>query len=337
MNKRILLAKRPEGLPGEDTWTYEEVEIPEVQDGEFLVQHHYISLDPAMRGWLRDQRSYIAPVAVGDVMRAASVGKIVESKHSLFPEGSYVAGWGGVQQYCVTDGAGWYTVDPALAPLETYIGTLGMPGMTAYFGLLEVGKAKVGDTVLVSGAAGAVGSVVGQIAKIHGCRTVGIAGGPEKCKYLVDELGFDGAIDYKNENIREGIKTHCPKGVDVYFDNVGGEILNTALTRINRGARVVICGAISQYNSTEPVKGPSNYMSLLVNSASMIGFVVMNYRHRYKEAALTMGQWLAEGKLKSREDVYNGIDNFHNTFLRLFSGAKLGKLVLNVLEAEDLS
>ncbi len=337
MNKRILLAKRPEGLPQEDTWTCDEVEIPEVQDGEFLVQHHYISLDPAMRGWLRDQRSYIAPVAVGDVMRAASVGEIVTSKHSLFPEGAYVAGWGGVQQYCVTDGAGWYTVDPALAPLETYIGTLGMPGMTAYFGLLEVGKAKVGDTVLVSGAAGAVGSVVGQIAKIHGCHIVGIAGGPEKCKYIVDELGFDGAIDYKNENIREGIKTHCPKGVDVYFDNVGGEILNTALTRINRGARVVICGAISQYNATEPMKGPSNYMSLLVNSASMIGFVVMNYRHRYKEAALTMGQWLAEGKLKSREDVYNGIANFHQTFLRLFSGEKLGKLVLNVLEAEDLS
>lgn len=330
MNQRILLAQRPDGLPDENTWTQDEVPIPELQEGEFLVEHHYISLDPAMRGWIRDQRSYIAPVEVGAVMRAASVGEVVKSNHSLFPVGSFVAGWGGVQQYSVTDGTGWYTVDPSLAPLETYIGTLGMPGMTSYFGLLEVGKAREGDTVLVSGAAGAVGSVVGQIAKIHGCRVVGIAGGPEKCKYLVEELGFDGAIDYKNDDVREGIKTHCPKGVDVYFDNVGGEILDIALTRIRRGARVVICGAISQYNATTPFKGPSNYMSLLVNSASMIGFVVMDYRHRYKEAAQAMGQWLAEGKLKSREDVYEGIDNFHSTFLRLFSGEKLGKLVLKV-------
>ena len=330
----MLLAKRPDGLPDSDTWSLEEAPIPEPKEGEFVVQQHYISLDPAMRGWLREQRSYIPPVQIGEVMRAGSVGQVVTSKNPTFEVGSYVAGWGGVQQYIATDGAGWYPVDPSLAPLPTYIGALGMPGMTAYFGLLDVGKAKEGDTVLVSGAAGAVGSVVGQIAAIKGCQVVGIAGGPEKCTYLVEELGFDSAIDYKNDDIREGMKRTCPNGVDVYFDNVGGDILDAALTRIRRGARIVICGAISQYNTTSAIKGPSNYLSLLVNRASMTGFVVMDYSKRYKEAALAMGQWMAQGKLKSREDIYKGIENFHETFLRLFSGQKLGKLVLNVLEED---
>jgi NADPH-dependent curcumin reductase CurA len=213
-----------------------------------------------------------------------------------------------------------------------YIGTLGMPGMTAYFGILEVGKIKEGDVVLVSGAAGAVGSVVGQIAKIKGCRVIGIAGGPEKCKYVVDELGFDGAIDYKNESVHAGIKEHCPKGIDVYFDNVGGDILDAALAKIRMHARIVICGAISQYNNTTAIKGPSNYLSLLVNRGTMQGMVVLDYATKYKEAAMNMGMWLAQGKLKSKEDIYDGIENFHSTFERLFTGDKKGKLVLKVLE-----
>jgi NADPH-dependent curcumin reductase CurA len=216
--------------------------------------------------------------------------------------------------------------------MPAYIGTLGMPGMTAYFGILEVGKIKAGDIVLVSGAAGAVGSIVGQIAKIKGCTVVGIAGGPDKCKYLTDTLGFDAAIDYKNENVATALKAACPKGIDVYFDNVGGEILDIALARLRMHGRIVICGAISQYNNTGPIKGPSNYLSLLVNRGTMQGMVVMDYAKDYKQAAFEMGTWMAQGKLISREDIYEGIENFHETFTRLFTGEKLGKLVLKVLE-----
>ena len=331
MNKQLKLAKRPVGMPEADTWTLEEGEIPTIDDGQILVKQHYISLDPAMRGWMNDSRSYIPPVQIGEVMRAGSVGEVIESKHPKFDVGDFVSGWGGVQQYAATDGSGWYKVDPNLAPLPTYIGTLGMPGMTAYFGILEVGKIEEGNTVLVSGAAGAVGSIVGQISKIKGCRVVGIAGGPVKCQYLVDELGFDAAIDYKNENVQKAIRATCPDGVDVYFDNVGGDILDAALTRINRGARIVICGAISQYNNREAIKGPSNYLSLLVNRASMTGMVVMDYASGYQDAGMQMGMWMMQGKLKSREDVYEGIENFYDTFKRLFTGDKMGKLVLKVL------
>ena len=333
MNKQLKLAKRPVGLPQADTWTLETSPIPTPKEGEVVIKQLYISLDPAMRGWLNDVRSYIPPVQIGEVMRAGSVGQVIASKHPHYKVGMYLSGYGGVQQYVVTDGSGgWYAVDPSLAPLPTYIGTLGMPGMTAYFGILEVGAIKEGEVVLVSGAAGAVGSIVGQIAKIKGCRVVGIAGGPEKCKYLIDELGFDGAIDYKNEDVRAGIRRECPKGIDVYFDNVGGEILDIALTRIRRHARIVICGAISQYNNTTAIKGPSNYLSLLVNRARMEGMVVMDYAKDYKKAAMEMGMWIAQGKMKSKEDVYEGIENFYDTFLRLFSGEKLGKLVLKIDE-----
>ena len=266
-------------------------------------------------------------------MRAGSVGKVIKSNnHPKLKEGDFVSGWGGVQQYTVTDGENWYPVDPALAPLPMYIGTLGMPGMTAYFGILREGKIKEGDVVLVSGAAGAVGSIVGQIAKIKGCRVVGIAGGEAKCKYVVEELGFDAAIDYKSEDIYDALKRECPKGIDVYFDNVGGEILDAALARLRMGARVVICGAISQYNNRENVRGPKNYLSLLVNRASMKGMIVFDYAADYGKAAQEMGQWLKEGKLKSKEDIYEGIENFPETFTRLFTGDKMGKLVLKVLE-----
>ena len=319
-------------MPDPSTCTMEQKEVPSPKDGQILVKHHYISLDPAMRGWMNDVKSYIPPVQLGEVMRAGSVGEVIESKNPNFQKGDFVTGWGGVQQYALTDGKGWYKVDPNLAPLTTYIGTLGMPGMTAYFGILEVGKIKEGDIVLVSGAAGAVGSVVGQIAKIKGCTAIGIAGGPEKCQYLIDELGFDGAIDYKNENIKSKLRELCPEGIDVYFDNVGGEILDIALTRLRRHARIVICGAISQYNNKEAVKGPSNYLSLLVNRARMEGMVVMDYGKDFGKAAMEMGMWMAQGKLKTREDVYEGIENFYDTFTRLFTGDKMGKLVLKVIE-----
>lgn len=333
MNKQLILKKRPVGLPGEDTWAFQTSEIPEPKEGEVLVETHYISLDPAMRGWINDSKSYIEPVALDAVMRAGTIGKVVKvNNHPRFKEGDVLTGWGGVQQYFTTNGEGHFKVDTNLAPMTKYIGALGMPGMTAYFGITEVGKIKEGDRVLVSGAAGAVGSVVGQIAKIKGCQVVGIAGGSEKCKYVVEELGFDACIDYKSENIYDGLKEHCPKGIDVFFDNVGGEILDAALAKLRRGARVVICGAISQYNNSE-IQGPKNYLSLLVNRATMQGMVVFDYADRYKEAGMQMGMWMMAGQLKTEEDVYEGIENFYSTFTRLFNGDKRGKLVLKIKES----
>ena len=286
-----------------------------------------------MRGWLNDSKSYIPPVAIGDVMRAGSIGKVIRSNnHPKFKVGDTLTGWGGVQQYVVTNGDSWYKVDDSKVPMPLFISTLGMPGMTAYFGITEVGKIKEGDVVLVSGAAGAVGSVVGQIAKLKGCTVVGIAGGEEKCDYLVNELGFDAAIDYKSEQIYQALKEKCPKGIDVYFDNVGGEILDAALTRLRMHARIVICGAISQYNNKVKVKGPSNYLSLLVNRATMQGMVVMDYAKDYGRAAQEMAGWIMQGKLTSREAIFEGIENFYETFGRLFSGGKQGKLILKVIE-----
>ena len=328
-NIQVKLANRPEGLPGPSDWSIETSDVGTISGGEVLVENHYISLDPAMRGWIRDVKSYIPPVQIGEVMRAGSVGKVVQSNNDKFPVGSYVTGWLGVQKYAITDGKGLFQVQEGMVPLPVYLGTLGMPGMTAYFGLLEVGQPKEGETVLVSGAAGAVGSVVGQIAKIKGCRVIGIAGGPEKCQYIVDELGFDGAIDYKNEDVHQGLKKHCPSGIDVYFDNVGGEILDHALSRINMHARIPICGAISQYNSTT-VQGPANYLSLLVNRARMEGFIVMDYAKDYSKAAMEMAGWMMSGKLKSKEHIIDGIEEFPNAFLKLFNGDKMGKLVLKV-------
>jgi len=334
MNKKLILAKRPTGMPTKDTWESQSSEIPKAEKGQVVVKTHYISLDPAMRGWMNDARSYIPPVEIGAVMRAGTIGEVIEAnEHDTFKVGDILTGWGGVQQYFATDGDGHFKVDTNLAPMTKYLGALGMPGMTAYFGITEVGKIKEGDRVLVSGAAGAVGSIVGQVAKIKGCEVVGIAGGPEKCAYVVNELGFDACIDYKNGSVAAGIKEHCPKGIDVYFDNVGGEILDHALARLRRNARVVICGAISQYNDTQ-ITGPKNYLSLLVNRATMQGMVVFDYADRYREAAMQMGQWMMQGKLKTEEDVYEGIDNFYETFLRLFNGDKRGKLILKILEDE---
>ncbi len=329
-NRQFTLAARPVGFPKPSDWNFGEEQLGSPEEGEVLVKIHYISLDPAMRGWMNDRKSYIRPVRIGEVMRAGTAGEVLESRHPGFKPGDFVTGSQGVQEYAIVKGEHLIKVDPALAPLTSYLGTLGMPGMTAYFGLLDTGQPKAGETVLVSGAAGAVGSVVGQIAKIKGCKVVGIAGGPVKCDYLIDELGFDGAIDYKNESVRDGLKRECPDGVDVYFDNVGGEILDTVLTRINMRARIVICGAISQYNNTTPVKGPSNYLALLVNRARMEGIVVFDNAANYGKAAREMAQWMMEGKLKSKEHVEEGIENFPQVMLKLFSGDKMGKLVLKV-------
>jgi len=332
MNKQLLLEKRPEGLPDKETWRYVTQPIPEPKDGEVLIQHHYISLDPAMRGWMKDRKSYIPPVGIGEVMRAGAIGKVLKSNnHPTFKVGDCIVSWGGVQEYEITSGENCYKVDDTMVPMPKYLGALGMPGMTAYFGILEVGKIKEGDIVLVSGAAGAVGSVVGQIAKLKGCTVIGIAGGKQKCDYILNELGFDEAIDYKSEDIFEALNEKCPKGIDVYFDNVGGEILNAALTKLRLNARVVICGAISQYNNTKDIVGPSNYLSLLVNRATMQGMVILDYTNDYAKAAQEMGIWMMQGKLTSKEDIYEGIDNFHETFLRLFSGDKMGKLILKVI------
>jgi NADPH-dependent curcumin reductase CurA len=335
VNHQVRLAARPDGLPKPSDWSHTEEPVPELDEGEVLVKILYLSLDPAMRGWMNDARSYVAPVGVGDVMRALAAGRVVASNHPGLAVGDHVTGLLGAQEYAVVSGNAVGKVDPGLAPLPTYLGTLGMPGMTAYFGLLDIGHPAEGETVVVSGAAGAVGGVVGQLAKLKGARAVGIAGGAEKCRYVVEELGFDAAIDYKTEDVAEGLREHCPKAIDVYFDNVGGEILDAALARLARHARVIICGAISQYNATEQVSGPANYLSLLVNNASMTGFVVSDYGERYLEGAREMAGWLAAGKLVTREDIAEGgLVRFPETLLRLFEGKNTGKLVLRVAEDE---
>jgi NADPH-dependent curcumin reductase CurA len=332
-NKQIIFKNRPQGIPDKSTWQFEENPIEELQEGEILIQQHYISLDPAMRGWMNDTKSYIPPIALDSVMRAGSIGKVIKNNNNPnFEVGDCVSGWGGVQQYMTSDGTGCFKVNEKIAAMPTFLGALGMPGMTAYFGILEVANIKEGDIVLVSGAAGAVGSIVGQIAKIKGCRVIGIAGGKEKCNYIINELGFDEAIDYKSENIYTALKRKCPKGIDVYFDNVGGVILDAALSKLRMHATVVICGAISQYNNKKKVNGPSNYLSLLVTRSVMKGMVVMDYTKGFGQASKQMATWIEEGKLKYREDIYEGIENFQETYNRLFSGEKKGKLVLKVIE-----
>ena len=304
-NKFVKLMKRPSGFPSKDTWSHEKEQVKAIKDGEILIKNLYVSLDPAMRGWLNEARSYIPPVKIGEVMRAGTIGEVIETKNSKFKKGDILSGWGGVQQYSISDGKGYFKINPSQIPLQTYIGTLGMPGMTAYFGILEVGKIKEGDAVLVSAAAGAVGGIVGQIAKIKGCK------------------------DYKNESVKRGIKRECPNGIDVYFDNVGGEILDSALVFLRMGARIVICGAISQYNEMS-AKGPDNYLSLLVNRATMKGMVVFDYVNKYPLATKEMTQWIIDGSLKSKEDVYDGIENFYEIFKKLFNGEKKGKLILKL-------
>jgi NADPH-dependent curcumin reductase CurA len=329
VNAQCRLAARPVGLPTPSDWEYVEEPAPEPPEGSFRVQVEYLSLDPAMRAWMNTARSYVPPVELGEVMRALGVGRVIDSRHDDFREGEVVQGVFGVQRYAVSDGSGVTRVDTTLAPAPVHLGVLGISGLTAYFGLLDIGRPEPGQTVVVSGAAGSVGSVVGQIARINGCRAIGIAGGEEKCRWLVDELGFDAAIDYKRGELRAQLRDHTPERVDVFFDNVGGEILDEVLRRLARGARVVISGAISQYNAEQPPRGPANYMQLLVARASMTGFVIFDYAARYPEGVSQLAKWLASGELQSREEVvHGGIKDFPEVLLRLFRGENMGKLVL---------
>lgn len=328
-NHKFLLAARPVGMPKRSDWTYVEEPVGEPKEGQFLVQVLYISLDPAMRGWMNEGRSYVPPVGIGELMRALGVGIVMASRNPRFAVGDHVSGQFGMQEYAISDGQKVMKIDPKAAPLPKYLSALGMVGMTAYFGLLDTGQPKPGETVVVSAAAGAVGSLVGQIAKIQNCRTVGIAGGAAKCRYVIDDLGFDAAIDYKSEDVRASLRKHCPDGIHVYFDNVGGTILEAALANLARGARIVICGAISQYNSG-PMTGPRNYMSLLVNRASMKGMLSFDYADRFTQAGAEMAAWMAAGKLKSREHIVEGLATFPETLLKLFTGENEGKLMLKV-------
>ena len=328
--KRITLAQRPTGLPTDDTWALEEVEVPAPGDGELVVKVDHISLDPAMRGWLNDVRSYVPPVQIGEVMRAAVTGTVVESRHPDFAVGDAVTGALGVTEYAVTDGTGVRRIDTSVAGPATWLGALGMPGLTAYHGLYEVGEMKPGETVLISAAAGAVGSVAGQLAKARGCTVIGIAGGPDKCAWL-EELGFDAAIDYKNDNVLKRLREVAPKGIDVYFDNVGGEILDAALANLRRGARIVICGAIASYTDEELPPGPSRYLSLLVFRARMQGFLVFDYPDKDEAALTDLAGLITSGQLVARESVVEGgVEDFGDTLLGLFEGRNTGKLVLKI-------
>jgi len=335
VNRQVRLASRPVGMATDQNWRLGEEAVTEPAEGQVLVKTLMLSLDPAMRGWLNDGKSYIPPVGIGEVMRAGGIGRVLASRNPAFAPGDVVSGLLGVQEYCQAaagvPGGRLQKIDLRLGTPAQWLNVLGMPGMTAYFGLLDVGQPKPGDTLVVSGAAGAVGQAVGQLAKIKGCRAVGIAGGPAKCDWVVKELGFDACIDYKSGPVREGLKAHCPKGVDIYFDNVGGEILDQVLAKLAPKARVVICGAISQYNNTAPMQGPKNYMSLLVNRARMEGMVVFDYAQRFPQAVAELAGYLKDGRLKSKEDIVDGgVAAFPQTLNKLFAGENFGKLVLRV-------
>jgi len=328
-NRQFRLAARPAGMVKRSDFEFVTVPAGEPGPGEVLVRVLYLSLDPAMRGWMNAGRSYIAPVGLGDVMRAGGIGRVVASQDPGVAAGDIVGGMTGVQDYAILKAREVTKADPRLAPLPRYLGALGMPGLTAYFGLLDIGRPKEGETVVVSAASGAVGAVAVQIAKIKGCRVVGIAGGPDKCRYVAEELGCDAAIDYKKEDVREALARHCPKGIDIYFDNVGGEILDIVLSLLARRARVIICGAISQYNQAA-FQGPRNYLSLLVNHALMEGFVVFDYLPRYPEGRQALAEWASSGRLRAREHIVDGLETFPETLQMLFRGENFGKLVIRV-------
>lgn len=335
VNHQVRLARRPVGLPTREEWSFTTEPVSDPAEGGVLVKTLALSLDPAMRGWMNEGKSYIPPVGIGEVMRAGGIARVIASRHPGFAVGDMVSAVTGVQEYASfaeadMKRAALFKIDTRLGTPGQWLNVLGMPGMTAYFGLLDVGQPRPGDTVVVSGAAGAVGQTVGQLARIKGCRVVGIAGGRAKCDFVVNELGFDACIDYKAGEVKAGLKQHCPKGVDVYFDNVGGDILDDVLARLARGARIVICGAISQYNNTTPVQGPKNYLSLLVHRARMEGMVVFDYADRFPQAVTELAGYLKDGRLKSKEDVVEGLENFPDALVKLFTGANFGKLILQV-------
>ena len=329
-NRRLVLAKRPSGLVNEETTRLETEQLPEVKDGEALVKVRYLSIDPTIRTWMDDVPSYLPPIQIDEVIRSGGVGEVIDSRSEAYKPGQLLFGMTGWQEYVIAD-TGEHSmqvlpdgVRPAIA-----IGILGVTGMTAYFGITDVGQVKEGDVVVVSGAAGATGSAAGQIAKIKGAaKVVGIAGGAEKCAYIVDELGFDEAIDYKNEKVGKRLRETCPDGIDLYFDNVGGSILNDCLANLAMRGRVVLCGAISVYNSDGPPPGPSNYLNLLVRRGRMEGFIIIDYLDRFPAAQLEVAGWIAEGKIKSSEHIVEGLEKAPDALNLLFSGGNTGKVIV---------
>jgi NADPH-dependent curcumin reductase CurA len=330
INRQWRLAARPEGLIKDSDFEWVEEPVRALANGEVLVRNIYLSLDPANRGWIREGPSYVEPVAIGDVMRGLTIGVVEESRNDRFSAGDIVSGTVGWQDYAISDGSDQRVIDPGPLPLTAFLGLFGMVGLTAYFGLLDIGKPKAGETLVVSGAAGAVGSIVGQIGKIVGCRVVGIAGTDEKCAWLTGELGFDAAINYKTENVVRKLHKHCPDGIDVIFENVGGEILDAELMWINNYARVAVCGLISGYNAAEKVPGPSAFPMVLIRRARVEGFIVIDYLDRTGEAVAKLSEWYAEGRLKYRVDVYDGLETAPLNINRLFDGSNNGKLIIRV-------
>lgn len=329
-NLQFVLARRPQGAPQEGDFRLVETDRPRARDGQFLVRCHYLSLDPYMRGRMNDAKSYAKSVGIGDVMVGGAVGEVVESRHSLFQPGDKVLGPFGWQVYAVSDGAGVQKVDDRRAPLSAYLGVLGMPGVTAYIGLLDIGQPQPGETVVVAAASGAVGSAVGQIAKLKGCRAVGIAGGADKCRYVVEELGFDACVDYKAGRLWDDLQQATPKGIDVYFENVGGEILDAVLRRVNPFARIPLCGLISQYNVSEPY-GVKNIGSLLVNRVKLQGFIVSDHLPRWPAALEDLARWVSAGKLKYRETVVQGLQSAPAAFIGLLAGKNFGKQLVKLI------
>jgi NADPH-dependent curcumin reductase CurA len=329
-NKEIRLGSRPTGMPTMDNFKIVDAEVPKPNDGDVLVRTLYISVDPYLRGRMREGRSYVPPFEIGEVISSGIVGEVIESRSPDFQPGDIVTGMLGWRLYNVAKAKALRKVDPRVAPVTTALGVLGMPGLTAYFGLLDIGQPKQGETVVVSGAAGAVGMTVCQIAKIKGCRTVGIAGSDEKNEYLRDELGVDATINYKNPGVQQALKSACPQRIDVYFDNVGGEVSDAVLSLLNHGARIIICGQISLYCLEKPDVGPRPQPYLLVNRALMKGFIVSDYAPRFSEGVMQLAQWLAEGKLKYAETIVEGFENTPRAFIGLFTGENLGKQIVKV-------
>lgn len=337
MNGQWVLQSRPQGMVKESDFNRVDEPLRDIEDGEFLIRNIYFAFEPAMRGWLNDVKSYVPPVQMGEVMRASTVGQVIESKNAEYQVGAFVSGMFGWQEFAISDGKpgimGRISKVPEGVPPELILSALGGTGLTAYFGMLDIGKPQPGDVVVVSGAAGATGSVAGQIAKIKGASTVvGIAGGEKKCNWLTEELGYDAAIDYKNENVHARLRELCPKGINVFFDNVGGQILDDALLNMAQNGRIVLCGGISAYNSEELPPGPKNYMQLVIRRCRMEGFILIDYFDQAPAAIADLSAWVAEGKLKHAEDIQEGFENTPKTFLRLFEGKNLGKQLLKIAE-----
>jgi NADPH-dependent curcumin reductase len=336
VNRQWCLATRPVGAIAESNFEWKQEPVPALEEGQILVRNIYLSLDPTNRGWLDEGGNYLPPVAIGEVMRSFGIGIVEQSRNVRLPEGTLVQGYLGWQDYAIVNGTDGTNLsklpkDPSV-PLAAYLGLFSFIGITAYFGLLEIGQPKVGETLVVSGAAGAVGSLVGQIGKIKGCRVVGIAGSEEKCRWLKDELGFDAAINYKTESVLESLQQHCPNGIDVYFENVGGEIFDAVLSLINLRARITLCGLISQYNAIEPVPGSHNLINLVYQRAKLEGFLVLDYLDRAPEALADLTKWYVQGKIQYRVDTIEGLENAPSAINKLFDGTNQGKLIIQVSE-----